>query len=205
MKPQKQADSRHQTGTFPHAYRQRKAPGFSMIELTVVVAILILLTSLSLKLNQTEMRSADSHTLTDEIAAWLGEIAMAPEDLNTTCTVTFQPGQQIRPGAIIASVQPSSCARESNLRVTGNQRFSSFHLGTSQNSWVYTERGAVSASSTVGASSTNTDIIIRVSVDGQPPLRCIRLSGIMGLIRFGVNSVSGDAISNTACSDWKRT
>jgi hypothetical protein len=158
-----------------------------------------------LNLNQNEMRSADSHALTDEIAAWLGEIAMAPEFLNTTCTVTFQPGQQIRPGATIASVQPSNCARESSLRVPGNQRFSSFHLGTSQNSWVYTERGAVSASSTVGASSTNTDIIIRVSVDGQPPLRCVRLSGIMGLIRFGVNSVSGDAISNTACSDWKRT
>jgi Tfp pilus assembly protein FimT len=205
MKPSKQSDSRYQIGTYPHADRQRKAAGFSLIELTVVGAILVLLTTLSLNLNQNEMRSADSHALTDEIAAWLGEIAMAPEFLNTTCTVTFQPGQQIRPGATIASVQPSNCARESSLRVPGNQRFSSFHLGTSQNSWVYTERGAVSASSTVGASSTNTDIIIRVSVDGQPPLRCVRLSGIMGLIRFGVNSVSGDAISNTACSDWKRT
>ena len=205
MKPSKPSDSRYQIGTYPHADRQRKAAGLSLIELTVVGAILVLLTTLSLNLNQNEMRSADSHALTDEIAAWLGEIAMAPEDLNTTCTVTFQPGQQIRPGATIASVQPSNCARESSLRVPGNQRFSSFHLGTSQNSWVYTERGAVSASSTVGASSTNTDIIIRVSVDGQPPLRCVRLSGIMGLIRFGVNSVSGDAISNTACSDWKRT
>jgi len=205
MKPQKQANSRLQTGSHPPGYREKKAPGFSIIELTVVVAILILLTSLSLNLNQTEMRSADSHALTDEIAAWLGEIAMAPENLNTTCTVSFRPGQQIRPGTIIASVEPSSCARESILQVEGNQRLSTFHLGTSQNSWVYTERGAVSASSTVGASSTNTDIIIRVSVDGQPPLRCVRLSGIMGLIRFGVNSVSGDAINNTACSDWKRT
>jgi len=205
MKPSKQSDSRYQIGTYPHADRQRKAAGFSLIELTVVGAILVLLTTLSLNLNQNEMRSADSHALTDEIAAWLGEIAMAPEFLNTTCMVTFQPGQEIRPGATIASVQPSNCARESSLRVPGNQRFSSFHLGTSQNRWVYTERGAVSASSTVGASSTNTDIIIRVSVDGQPPLRCVRLSGIMGLIRFGVNSVSGDAISNTACSDWKRT
>jgi len=205
MKPSKPSDSRYQIRTYPHADKQRKAAGFSLIELTVVGAVLVLLTTLSLNLNQNEMRSADSHALTDEIAAWLGEIAMAPEDLNTTCTVTFQPGQQIRPGATIASVQPSNCARESSLRVPGNQRFSSFHLGTSQNSWVYTERGAVSASSTLGASSTNTDIIIRVSVDGQPPLRCVRLSGIMGLIRFGVNSVSGDAISNTACNDWRRT
>ena len=54
MKPSKQSDSRYQIGTYPHADRQRKAAGFSLIELTVVGAILVLLTTLSLNLNQNE-------------------------------------------------------------------------------------------------------------------------------------------------------
>jgi|GEM_PF-1588206 hypothetical protein len=205
MKIHKLFHSRQPLHNHPYAYRVGKSPGFSLLELTLVVVILIILSSISLSLNQNEMRSSDSHALTDEIAAWLGDIAIAPEDLNTTCTVTFQPGTQLWPGDTIATVQPSSCATESTLRVPGNKRVTPFQVGTSQNSWVYTERGAISASTTIGASSTNTDIIIRVSVNGQPPLRCVRLSGIMGLIRFGVNSATGDVTGSTACSDWKRT
>jgi len=184
---------------------RRRATGFSLVELTVVAVIIMILASISVVLNQNEIRSSDTHALTNHIAAWLGEIALSPEESNTTCTVTFQPGTQLGPNSTIATVQPTSCATDGTLRVPGNSRLNAFNIGTSHNSWVYTERGAISSSTTVGASSTNTDIIIRVSVDGQPPLRCIRLSGIMGLIRFGVNSSSGNAITNTTCTDWKRT
>lgn len=175
-----------------------------MIELILVIVIFMLLASMALIFNQNEMRSADSQALVNEIAAWLGEIAMAPEDLNTSCTVTFQPGTSLWPTSTIATVAPASCAKESTLRVPGNKRLNPYQLGTSQNSWVYNQRGSLSASTTANASSTNTDIIIRVSVDGLPPLRCVRLSGIMGLVRFGVNSVSGSVNGSATCSSWKR-
>jgi Tfp pilus assembly protein PilE len=205
MKADRPFSLNHQKRSHPYSNKRRKIAGFSLVELAIAISALIILTSISLSLNQNEMRSSDSHALRNEIAAWLGEIAMAPENLNTTCTVTFQPGSQLLPGAAIASVQPSTCATQSTLRIPGNTRLTPFQVGTSQNSWVYTERGAISASGSAGASSTNTDIIIRVSVGGQPPLRCVRLSGIMGLIRFGVNSANGDAMGNTLCSDWRRT
>ena len=182
----------------------KRRGGFTVIELILVIVIFMLLASMALIFNQNEMRSADSQALVDEIAAWLGEIAMAPEDLNTSCTVTFQPGTNLWPTDTIATVEPASCAKASTLRVPGNRRQNPYQLGTSQNSWVFNQRGSLSASSTANASSTNTDIIIRVSVAGQPPLRCVRLSGIMGLVRFGVNSISGSVNGSATCSNWKR-
>lgn len=183
----------------------RRLSGLNLLELLLVVSFLAILMAMTIRVNDGEMRASETKALRDEIAAWLAEVAIAPEDLNQPCTVTFTPGSKIWPGDTVATVQPPDCAKTSTLKAPGNKRTAPFQVGLTQTSWVFTERGAVSASNSLGASSTNTDIIIRFSVGGQPPLRCIRLSGIMGLVRFGVNATSGDAMANTACSSWKRT
>ena len=48
--------------------------------------------------------------------------------------------------------------------------------------------------------TTDNTLSIRVSADGQPPMRCIRLTGMLGLIRLGTNSATGS--TPTDCTSW---
>ncbi|MEI6615157.1 MAG: prepilin-type N-terminal cleavage/methylation domain-containing protein [Cyanobium sp. ELA507] len=182
----------------------RRNQGFSLFEIMIVIAIIGILASQSISVYQSNLRAADAHLLTRELAAWLSEIAMVPEQLNQNCTVTLYPSTSLNPGASMATVTPTSCAAESTLLVPGHQRLLSYQLGATPTSWTYTRRGALSTEST-NIMSTNTDLIIRVSVNGESPLRCLKVSGTLGLIRFGRNDSSGDVSNTTSCSNWQRT
>lgn len=182
----------------------RRNQGFSLFEIMIVIAIIGILASQSISVYQSNLRAADAHLLTRELAAWLSEIAMVPEQLNQNCTVTLYPSTSLNPGASMATVTPTSCAAESTLLVPGHKRLLSYQLGATPTSWTYTRRGALSTEST-NIMSTNTDLIIRVSVNGESPLRCLKVSGTLGLIRFGRNDSSGDVSNTTSCSNWQRT
>lgn len=182
----------------------RRNQGFSLFEIMIVISIIGILASQSISIYQSNLRAADAHLLTRELAAWLSEIAMVPEQLNQNCTVTLYPSTSLNPGASMAMVTPTSCAAESTLLVPGHKRLLSYRLGATATSWTYTRRGALSTDST-NIMSTNTDLIIRVSVNGESPLRCLKVSGTLGLIRFGRNDSSGDISNTTSCSNWQRT
>jgi hypothetical protein len=182
----------------------RRNQGFSLFEIMIVIAIIGILASQSISVYQSNLRAADAHLITRELAAWLSEIAMVPEQLNQNCTVTLYPSTSLNPGASMATVTPTSCAAVSTLLVPGHKRLLSYQLGATATSWTYTRRGALSTDST-NIMSTNTDLIIRVSVNGESPLRCLKVSGTLGLIRFGRNDSSGDVSNTTSCSNWQRT
>jgi hypothetical protein len=40
---------------------------------------------------------------------------------------------------------------------------------------------------------------VRISVSGQPPLRCVQVTGLLGLLRLGSNTTTGNVA--TACAD----
>ena len=71
-----------------------------------------------------------------------------------------------------------------------------FHLqrGASTTTFSFTPRGAVSA----------TNIQVRFSIDGLEPVRCVQLTGLLGLPRLGSNNASGNVSTACAASEFNR-
>jgi hypothetical protein len=100
-------------------------------------------------------------------------------------------------------VLPATCSSEPSLRLPEINQNTTYSVGASNTSFTFTPRSAITTATGVGVTSTNTDISIRFSVGSALPLRCVRLSGTLGLFRFGRNNATGD--TSTECSDWSRS
>lgn len=183
------------------------APGFTVVELMVTVAIIGVVSSVLFTVSQDSWRRERANAATVELSAWLDQISRSPEQNGVSCRVTVNTGT-LAPGAVLASVNPTNCATEADVRLPGiniNQNFQVAVTGGlaagSTSQWWFTPRGAISTTApAVTAASTATDISVRISVAGQIPVRCVRLSGTLGLQRMGRNNATGDP--NTNCTDW---
>jgi prepilin-type N-terminal cleavage/methylation domain-containing protein len=183
------------------------ARGFTVVELMVAVAIIGVVSSVLFTVSQDSWRRERANAATLELAAWLDQISRSPEQNGVSCQVTVNTGT-LAPGAVLASVTPTNCATEANLRLPGINITQNFQVaatgglggpGTSQ--WWFTPRGAISTTApATNTGSSATDISVRISVAGQAPVRCVRLSGTLGLQRMGRNNASGDPNNN--CTDW---
>lgn len=153
----------------------RTASGFALSELMIVVVILGIISSVSTANFIFALRNAQVNEVALQLAGWLEQISRRPEANGTACTVTFNTGA-LNSGAVIATVAPTSCSPEPSFRVAsliGNQPLS---VGSSANTVTFTPRTAI---------TSTTDVQVRLSRGNQPPLRCIRLSSVLGLIRLG--------------------
>lgn len=169
----------------------------------MVVVLLGILGAVLLPIHESHQRATEAGALVRELAAWLDEIAMAPEDMNQACTVTIRPGTGLTQGAAIASVLPASCSQSAQFTLPDSVRRSTrFDLAATQASWTYTRRGALTTESGPSASSTSTDIHVKVSANGQSPLICLRVVGSLGLMRFGSNNQTASLLEN--CAEWRR-
>lgn len=185
------------------------ARGFTMVELMVTVTIIGVVSSVLFTVSQDSWRRERANAATVELAAWLDLISRSPEQNGASCQVTVNTGT-LAPGAVLASVTPTNCATEANVRLPGINTNLNYQVaasvattvtstGTLQ--WWFTPRGAISTTAPgVNAGSAATDISVRISVAGQAPVRCVRLSGTLGLQRMGRNNATGNP--NTDCTAW---
>ncbi len=174
-----------------------------MIELMVTVAVLGIVAAVVIPANQLQWRRERANAAASELASWLEVVSKTPDQSGTGCTVTITTGSNRPPGSILAQVTPTTCTPESTLNLPGtNMGSSTYSVGASTNIFQFTPRGAVTTDNL--GTAVNTNIQVRISINGEAPLRCVQLSGLLGLIRVGSNNTAGDPTTACAAAQFNR-
>jgi len=191
--------------------------GFTLFELMVTIAVLGIVSGLVIPAGINAYRTQRSNAAVSELAGWLNEVRASTDSKNVSCRVSITTGT-LRSQDVIATataITPGTttaapgvvCGSGNQLRMPGAGGSSSFSVGTSftANAFYFTQRGAISIDNTAGlakSTGTNNDnnLSIRISADGQPPMRCVRLTGMLGLVRIGSNSTTGGTTND--CTSW---
>jgi prepilin-type N-terminal cleavage/methylation domain-containing protein len=186
----------------------RATHAFTIVELMVTVAIIGIVSSVAFTTSQAAWRRERANAATLELAGWLEEISQSPEQNGVACEIVVNTGT-LNPGGNLATVTPANCSTSANLFLPGLNNNETYQVavsgavagaGTTQR-WWSTPRGAISTTApATNTGSSATDISVRISVGGNPPVRCVRLSGTLGLIRLGRNNTTGN--SNLDCDTW---
>jgi Tfp pilus assembly protein FimT len=171
------------------------------MEIMVTVAVLGVVAAVVVPANQSQWRRERVNAAAVELTSWLQVIAQTSDQRLTRCDVTITAGANRAAGAVLATVvsNPSgiACAPESTLNLPATVLgASTYSVGASRTTFSFTPRGAISTDG-VGT-AVNENIQIRISIDGQSPLRCVQLTGLLGLIRLGNNNATGNVA--TACA-----
>ena len=162
----------------------RDIQALTVMELLVVVAVIGILSAVSISNSLELWRRERLNSVALELEGWLEGISRMPERNGTSCKVTLSSGT-LAGGETLATVSPTSCAADSTFVVPVILRNDSLSVGASATSWSFTPRMAIDSSS---------DVQIRLAFSGSAPVRCVRVSGTLGLLRIGRN----DSSSNTA-------
>ncbi len=98
---------------------------------------------------------------------------------------------------MLATIAPAACASENTLTVPDlYDNAPTIRITANPTAFVYTPRGTVAP--TTGGVLPNNEVQITVSVNNQPPLRCIRLTGLIGVQQLGRNN----QVATGACNQW---
>jgi Tfp pilus assembly protein PilE len=172
--------------------------GITILELMLSVAIIGIIGAITVNAGIVEWRREQANAAAMDFTAWLEPIAQAPERSGVACVVTVTTGNNRAPGAVLATVVSNptgtACSTQPTLLLPAINQTTNYSVGASATTWTFTPRSAISSA---------TDISVRFSVGGALPVRCVRLSGTLGLFRFGRNNVSGD--TSVECTDWSRS
>ncbi len=162
--------------------------GFTLWELMITASLIGLISAIGL--NQmwgSEYRSERVKSVAIELAGWLEAVRSASQRQpgSNPCVVTFTATTPVSAGATLASVSPKSCAIEPVFTIRGFRNGSDTYaiaLNPSTPTTVtFTPRGSISATS---------DTDMRIQLTGTSEMRCVRLTGTVGLIRIGSGSIA---------------
>jgi type II secretory pathway pseudopilin PulG len=172
------------TGTIkarPHTLCPRKACGFSLAELAVVLFILLIASAVLIPISRSSYQRDVLNQAISNLEGWLLEVSRSPDQIGQTCVVTFTTGGLRPSGSQIASVNPT--------------KGQSFSVGASSTTVSFTRRSAITSTSNVE---------VRVALTGLTALRCVRILGISGLVRMGRHNSSSTVNNNTGqlCNEW---
>lgn len=188
--------------------------GFTMAELLVVVAIIGILGGVIVPAGFNAWRTQQVNAAVADLEGWLAGVQRSTDQNNVSCRVTINTGT-LQPQAALATataITPGTttaatgvtCGTGDSVRLPGLGG-GSFSVATSfaANQFYFTKRGAISTNNIGGlakASGADSNLSIRISADGQLPTACLRLTGMLGLIRRGWNNASGSTA--TECTTW---
>jgi prepilin-type N-terminal cleavage/methylation domain-containing protein len=171
--------------------------GFSLSEILIVVAIVGILSGVTIAFTNLELQRSRINSVQVSLAGWL-QVAQRSALLNKSadtesggCTVVFNAASGQKNGDIVASVTPSSCAPNSEFKIEvsnlGNTTISTSPAANVS----FTPRG------TAIYPGSAQDFQLLITLSNSSLLRCIRLSGLAGVVELG----SG---TGTTCTDYSR-
>jgi Tfp pilus assembly protein FimT len=168
----------------------------------VVVVILGVVAAVGTSSFTSLVRRERTNHVTTELARWLDQANRDATRFNaqsggTPCTVTINNGSLVS-GNVLATITPAACASESTLRVPdlyGNAP--NAIITANPTSFVFTPRGSVAT--TTGAALPNNEVMITTKLNDRPPKRCVRLSGLVGVMELGSNPQV-----TSLCNQWGR-
>jgi len=177
--------------------RDRHPGGLTLTQLLVTVAIIAILSGITISNSLTSWRDAQVSELAFQLAGWLEQVSRSPEASGGSCTVTFTSGITggitLNNGAQLASVSPTSCSPDPSFTVPSRFGSRQISAGASAASVVFTPRNAITSS---------TDVQVRLALLNQAPVRCVRLSAVLGLIRVGRNDASSSATTDCPAASF---
>ena len=178
----------------PHTLCPRKACGFSLAELAVVLFILLISSAVLIPISRSSYQRDVLNQAISNLEGWLLEVSRSPDQTGQTCVVTFTTGGLRPSGSQIASVSPTTCANPSTVTLPTTQG-QSFSVGASSTTVSFTRRSAITSTSNVE---------VRVALTGLTAMRCVRILGISGLVRMGRHNTSSTVNNNTGqlCNEW---
>jgi Tfp pilus assembly protein FimT len=172
--------------------------GFSLAEVLVIVVILGILSAVSIGFTNIELQRARINTVQLALAGWLQVVQRAAllnkssDENSGGCTVTFNPGSGKINGSTLATAAPlSDCGPNNPLAVEVSNLGGSTIGLTANSSLSFTPRG------TVIYLGGGDNLEIQLQLSNSSLTRCVRLSGIAGVIEVG----SG---TGNACTDYTR-
>ncbi|MCT0224849.1 Tfp pilus assembly protein FimT/FimU [Synechococcus sp. CS-1328] len=176
--------------------RSRRPRGYSMAELLVTVAVLGILSAVVLNgIGVREWQRRKVNAVAVELNGWLESVRRSALK-GTGCQVTIQTNASAVAGTVIASAAPvttttlpNTCMSEQPLRILANSGGDRYAIQADPATFSFTPRGTARGL----PNGNHGDLEITISLNGQPPMRCVQLSSPLGLIRVGFSetTVSG--------------
>lgn len=178
----------------------RQGAGFTLIEGIVAATMIMLLTSLSIHAALDQWRGEQTYAVAEELAGWLVLVQRAAmrgvgctvtiaslADAGSTGSRTVGVGDTLAQAGQAGVGSPTnSCTAYSPMKLETAAPGSSFLISPSNVTFTFTPRGTLA-----GASSD--PVVITIANQAGGPVRCVRLDGLLGLTRQGIQEGSGSA------------
>lgn len=176
--------------------------GFTMIETTVVVVIVGILSAVGLVASGNEWRRERVNAVATELAGWLEAVRRTSLKGNA-CQVTIN-GGSLAGGATLATASEliagtaianptiaNNCLTGQPMQITETLGSSTYTIAPGgATSFKFTPRGTVNAAA--ADTQLGAPVVIRISLAGSDgPMRCVRISEGLGLISVGASNSSG--------------
>lgn len=169
-------------GRPPH---RRGQGGFSLLELTVVIVMVVIFSAVSISAAQDEWRNEQTYAVAQELGGWIGNVQRAAMR-GLRCDLTIAPNTGlVGNGQVMATVSQSSgtsltnsCLTYSPLTLESVPARVQFTITPTALQFSFTPRGTI-------ANSSSDPLVIVVTNQAGGPVRCLRLDGLLAMVRVG--------------------
>lgn len=164
---------------------QSMAPAFSLLELTIVVAMIAILGSISISAASGQWRNEQTYAVAQELAGWISTVQRAAMR-GLRCDLTIDPNDGwLGNGAVLATVSqtagtslPTSCLTYSPLTLESVPSPALFSVSPTALTFSFTPRGTI-------ANASSDPVVIVVTNRAGGDSRCLRLDGLLATPRVG--------------------